>query len=52
MHRDFPRLLALYQSGRLKLDELVTRTYTLSGVNEAFGDMVAGRNARGLILFG
>jgi S-(hydroxymethyl)glutathione dehydrogenase / alcohol dehydrogenase len=52
VHRDFPRLLALYQAGRLKLDELVTKTYVLSEVNAAFADMVAGRNARGLILFG
>jgi S-(hydroxymethyl)glutathione dehydrogenase/alcohol dehydrogenase len=51
VHRDFPRLLALYRAGRLKLDELVTRTYVLEDVNEAFADMTAGRNARGLILF-
>jgi S-(hydroxymethyl)glutathione dehydrogenase/alcohol dehydrogenase len=50
--RDFPRLVALYQSGRLKLDELVTRTYALGEVNQAFDDLAAGRNARGLIVFG
>ena len=27
--RDIPRLLRLYQEGKLKLDELVTRTYPL-----------------------
>jgi S-(hydroxymethyl)glutathione dehydrogenase/alcohol dehydrogenase len=51
VHRDLPRLLALYRAGRLKLDELVSRTYRLDEVNEAFADMVAGVNARGLIVF-
>ena len=30
VHLDIPRLLALYQSGKLKLDPLVTRTYALA----------------------
>ena len=49
--RDFPRLLALYEAGRLKLDELVTRTYALDDVNRAFDDLAGGRNARGLLVF-
>jgi S-(hydroxymethyl)glutathione dehydrogenase/alcohol dehydrogenase len=48
---DFPRLISLYQSGRLMLDELITRRYTLDEAAEAFDDMVAGRNARGVIVF-
>ncbi len=48
---DFPRLLSLYQRGRLKLDELVTRTYTIDEAPEAFEDLQAGRNARGVIIF-
>lgn len=47
---DVPRLLSLYQAGRLKLDELITRTYTLDEAPQAFDDLVAGRNARGMIL--
>lgn len=50
-HLDIPRLLALYRSGKLKLDELVTRTYKLEEVNQAFSDMTEGLNARGMILF-
>ena len=50
-HVDMPRFLGLYREGKLKLDELVTQTYTLDRVNEAFADMEAGRNIRGLILF-
>jgi S-(hydroxymethyl)glutathione dehydrogenase/alcohol dehydrogenase len=49
---DFPRLLALYRAKRLKLDELITRTYTIDGAPQAFADLAAGRNARGVIVFG
>lgn len=51
VHVEVPRLLALYRRGKLKLDELVTRTYPLSAVNEAFADMSSGANARGVITF-
>ncbi len=51
VHRDIPRLFALYRAGRLKLDELVTRTYSLEQINEAFAAMLAGTNARGVIVF-
>lgn len=50
-HLDIPRLIALYRAGKLKLDELVTRTYKLDEVNQAFDDMKRGVNARGVILF-
>ena len=33
---DIPRLLDLYRDGVLKLDELVTETYTLDEVNEGY----------------
>ena len=49
--QDFPRLIGLYRSGRLKLDELITRTYTIDEAPQAFADLAAGRNARGVILF-
>lgn len=48
--RDFPRLFALYQTGQLKLDEMVTRTYALEELDAAFADMHAGRNAKGVLL--
>ncbi len=51
VHRDIPRLLSLYRAGKLKLDALVTRTYALAQVNEAFADMTSGANARGVIVF-
>ena len=50
VHRDALRLLSLYRAGKLKLDELLTRTYALDDVNQAFADMTAGMNARGLVV--
>ena len=49
--KDIPELLALYKDGKLKLDELVTRTYTLDQVNEAYNDTLQGRTIRGVIEF-
>jgi S-(hydroxymethyl)glutathione dehydrogenase/alcohol dehydrogenase len=49
--RDYPRLLNLYRSNRLKLDELVTNTYSVDDAPRAFEDLKAGVNARGVILF-
>ncbi|RCS60961.1 NDMA-dependent alcohol dehydrogenase [Microbacterium sp. JB110] len=46
---DVPRLISLYQSGKLKLDELVTNTYTLETVNEGYQDMLDGKNIRGVV---
>ena len=48
---DIPRMLELYRSGRLKLDELRTRTYSLDEVNIGYDDMRNGRNLRGVITF-
>jgi len=50
-HVDMPRLLGLYKSGRLPLDRLVSRTYSLDEVNEAFAAMNAGEVARAVIAF-
>ena len=47
---DIPKLLTLYKSGQLKLDELVTRTYALGEINEAYQDMNDGKNIRGVIV--
>ena len=46
---DMPRLLDLYMAGRLDLDRLITRTYALEEVNDAFADMNAGVVARGVL---
>ncbi len=46
---DIPKLLTLYKLGKLKLDELVTRTYTLDEINQGYADLTAGKNLRGII---
>jgi S-(hydroxymethyl)glutathione dehydrogenase/alcohol dehydrogenase len=47
---DIVRLLRLYDAGQLKLDELVTRRYTLEQVNEGYQDLRDGKNIRGVIV--
>ncbi|MFK7911750.1 MAG: alcohol dehydrogenase catalytic domain-containing protein [Akkermansiaceae bacterium] len=48
-HIDFPRILSLYQSNKLMIDELVTRTYSLDELPEAIDDLLAGKNAKGVL---
>ena len=48
---DIPNLLSMYREGSLKLDELVTKTYTLDEVNVGYQDMRDGKNIRGVINF-
>ncbi|HYO62639.1 MAG TPA: Zn-dependent alcohol dehydrogenase [Pyrinomonadaceae bacterium] len=48
---DIPQLVELYREGRLKLRELVARTYTLTQVNDALAALAAGAGARGVILW-
>lgn len=52
VHRDIPMLVGLYRSGRLLLDELVSRTIPLDDVNGAFVAMEQGEVARSVIDFG
>jgi S-(hydroxymethyl)glutathione dehydrogenase/alcohol dehydrogenase len=42
-------LADLYLAGRLKLDELVTKTYDLGDVQQALDDMHHGDVARGVL---
>lgn len=46
-----PMLLREYQAGRLKLDELITHRYSLDEINQAYADMKAGKNIRGVVEF-
>jgi NDMA-dependent alcohol dehydrogenase len=48
---DIPKLLDLYQAGQLKLDELVTRTYTLEEINQGYQAMRDGENIRGMVVY-
>ena len=44
-------MVELYQTGDLKLDELITTTYTLDQVNQGYQDLLDGKNVRGVILY-
>ncbi|TMM58425.1 zinc-binding dehydrogenase [Maribacter algarum] len=48
---DFPKIVKHFQSGELKLEEMITRTYSLDELNLAFEDMLSGKNAKGVIVF-
>ncbi|WP_025764222.1 Zn-dependent alcohol dehydrogenase [Dyadobacter tibetensis] len=48
---DFPKIMALYRKGDLKLDKMITQQYTLDDLPQAFEDMLSGRNAKGVIVF-
>jgi S-(hydroxymethyl)glutathione dehydrogenase/alcohol dehydrogenase len=49
--KDVPRLLGLWQTGQLKLEEMITRTYGLDDINQGYADMHAGLNMRGVLTF-
>jgi S-(hydroxymethyl)glutathione dehydrogenase/alcohol dehydrogenase len=48
---DIPRLVDLYLDGRLKVDELISRTYSLDEINEGFEALRSGQVARGVVVF-
>ncbi|MDO8395326.1 MULTISPECIES: NDMA-dependent alcohol dehydrogenase [Dietzia] len=47
---DIVKLLRMWNAGELKLDELVTQTYSLEDVNQGYEDLRAGKNIRGTII--
>ena len=49
--RDALRYVDLYRAGRLPLDRFITRTYPLEGINDAFDDLAAGKNVRGVVVY-
>jgi NDMA-dependent alcohol dehydrogenase len=49
--RDFPLYGEMYRRGQLDLDRMITRTYALEEINEAYADMLNGRGARGVVVF-
>lgn len=49
-NRDFAKILSLYDQGLMKLDELVTKTYSLEDAAEGFDDLLKGRVAKGVFI--
>ena len=48
---DMPQYIDFYRQGRLKLDEMITKTRPLEEINEAFADMKSGSVARTVLMF-
>ena len=48
---DIPLMVQLYRAGDLKLDELITQTYTLDQINQGYQDLLDGKNIRGVIRY-
>ena len=48
---DFPKIMQLYQHGSLKLDEMISHEYQLEDLSQAFDDLLAGKNAKGVVVF-
>jgi NDMA-dependent alcohol dehydrogenase len=48
---DLPRLIDLYEAGKLKLDELLTRRYPFREINEAYAALERGEVARSVVTF-
>jgi S-(hydroxymethyl)glutathione dehydrogenase/alcohol dehydrogenase len=49
--KDVPRLLGLWRSGQLRLEEMLSRAYSLDDINQGYADMHAGVNIRGIVRF-
>ncbi len=47
-----PRLIELYMAGKLNLDDLLTRSYPLEEINEAYEALIRGEVARSVIAYG
>ena len=47
---DIPKLVDLYRTGKLQVDQLISRTYRLSEINEGFELLRRGEVARGVIV--
>ena len=48
---DFPRMIDLTLSGKLKVNELISRRYTLDEINDGFERLARGEVARGVVVF-
>ena len=48
---DLPKLADLYMNGRLKIDQMISRTYRLDEINTAYQALARGEVARSIISF-
>lgn len=50
IHEDIPKLVDMYLSGRLPIQDMITKTYKLEEINDALDAMKAGEIIRSVIL--
>ena len=50
VRRDFPKLVAMAEAGRLDLASMVSRRFSLDGVNDAIAAMESGEVIRAVLL--
>ena len=48
---DIPRMIDLYRAGSLKLDELLTRSYPIEEINQAYDALQSGETLRSVVTF-
>ncbi|HUB69781.1 MAG TPA: Zn-dependent alcohol dehydrogenase [Acidimicrobiales bacterium] len=48
---DFPKFVEMFLSGRFNVAEMVSHRYALAEINEAYANLAAGKDLRGLIVF-
>jgi NDMA-dependent alcohol dehydrogenase len=48
---DILRQIELYRDGKLKIDQLITRNYSLDQIAQGYTDLHAGETLRGVVLF-
>ncbi len=51
LKNDIPKLVNMYQTGKLKLDELITKHYKLEDIDEAMEAVEQGKALRNVIIF-
>ncbi|MBI1724540.1 MAG: zinc-binding dehydrogenase, partial [Candidatus Tectomicrobia bacterium] len=49
---EVPRLIDLYLAGKLNLDDLLTRSWPVEQINEAYAALLRGEVARSVVTFG
>jgi S-(hydroxymethyl)glutathione dehydrogenase/alcohol dehydrogenase len=50
-HQTFAKMIDFYLRGKLDIQGLITRRYPLDQVNEAYDDLAAGGDGRGVVIF-
>jgi len=48
---EVPRLIDLYMAGKLNLDDLLTRSWPIEQINEAYGALLRGEVARSVVTY-